>query len=137
MPMIEKSPKAKREAPARVFVRPGEVPVGALTWIDMEDKPHQLRRWRRGIGKALDRQPRAIRLAWTLEWLFVGGYAYASNGFLAREMGIGANKVQEALALLEANGAIVRAYAFVDGRVQRRLYPAALIADQDTPERWG
>ncbi len=48
--------------------------------------------------------------AWILDSLFNArtGYAHPSNTYLANETGIAVNKVQEALAELEAGGAIVR-----------------------------
>jgi hypothetical protein len=82
--------------------------------------------------KRIDREARLLKLAWRLEGLFgPGGYAFPTNGHLVAATGIPANKINDALQGLEEAGAIIRTRVKTpDGRFQRRLYPAAAIAEK-------
>jgi hypothetical protein len=117
----------------------GEIaaPPNVLSWRSAADRNRKLRAWRRTVSMAFGEQPRALRVAWALEQLFNTrtGYAYPSNTYLARETGIAVNRVQEALAVLEAGGAILRAVTVQPGRQRwRAIYPAAtLLADWGSP----
>jgi hypothetical protein len=118
----------------RRIVRADETPAEALTWKTQREKAEALRRWRLGVGIGFAEHPRCIRVAWVLEWFFaVGGYAYATDAFLSREMGLRLNRVQATLTKLVDGGAIVRVHAQVGARLQRRIYPARASADRIPP----
>jgi hypothetical protein len=127
---IKKKPAIQRPASGRVYLLPDEAPTGALLWATTRHKARQLRRWRRGIGATFSAKPSVLKVAWALEWLFNAdkGFAFPKNIFLARETGLAVNKIQEALAALEAAGGIIRVYVQDGNEDQRRIYPAAAIA---------
>lgn len=114
-----------RAVTARLFLilPPDQVPDNALTWRNPKQKADLLRAWRRAICTTFPESSRVIRMAWLLDELFhAKGYAFASDGHLARETGMAVNKVQDALLSLHKGGAIVRVH--VAGKLEeRRIYP--------------
>jgi len=139
-PMPAAAPKASERSPSRRrFIREGSRPAEALIWANNRTRPHALRKWRCAVSAAISDRPRCLRVAWTLEWLFgVNGYAYPTDSFLARELGIQIKHVQAALQHLEKVGAIIRASVFVNGRPERRIWPSSAIipptvGNTDTP----
>ena len=101
-------------------------PSGALTWGSAAERNKRLIPWRRAVSMTFAVQPRCLRVAWALDHLFnvKTGYAYPPNKHLADMTGLPINKVQEALATLESDGAIVRVTMVWHGRKQRVIYPA-------------
>ena len=75
-------------------------------------------------------QPRCLRVAWALDHLFNAktGYAYPLNKQLANMTGLPINKVQEALLILESDGAIVRrSIVRPNGQPQRVIFAATAL----------
>jgi hypothetical protein len=114
-------------------------PPGVLTWRSTAERNQLLDLWRLAVFTMFAEQPRALRLAWTLEHLFHGktGYAYASNSWLAKKTVLAENKLRDALATLEKAGAIVRGYVPHNGQKQRVIYPATGILPCPTVGRRG
>jgi Helix-turn-helix domain len=100
-------------------------PPGALTWQSAAERNRKLRAWRRAVSRGFG-EKRAIIVAWALADLFnaTTGFAYPGNERLAAETGLRVNKVQEALAMLEQGGAIIRVVATTRWR---HIFPAAAI----------
>jgi DNA-binding Lrp family transcriptional regulator len=72
-------------------------------------------------------RPRCLRVALgALDHAFNGkdNYAWATNADIANMTGLPITKVQDALATLEAEGAIIRYTVDNNGRKQRRIYPS-------------
>ena len=65
------------------------------------------------------------------------GFAYATDGYLSRKLGIPANKIQASLCELESGGAIIRASVFVRGEAQRRIWPSSEIIKRSPPVTGG
>ena len=102
-------------------------PYGALTWGSAAERNKRLMPWRRAVSMTFAERPRCLRVAWALDQLFNAktGYAYPPNKYLADVTGLPINKVQEALATLESDGAIVRVTIVrPNGQNQRIIYPA-------------
>jgi hypothetical protein len=82
-------------------------------------------------------QPRCLRVAWALDHLFNAktGFCNASNPYLTNVTGLPENKLQEALATLESDGAIVRVVTVAPGCQRwRAIYPAtALLPSLGSP----
>jgi hypothetical protein len=111
-------------------------PRGALTWDTPAQRNRVLRLWRRAVLIIFGEQPRCVRLAWVLADSFNAkkGYAFPTNGWLAEETSLKANKVQSALKDLEDGRAIVRGWVtHPSGQKQRVIYPARDII----PRHWG
>lgn len=123
----------------RKFIRAGSVPPMTLGWSSNRSRPLQVRRWRTAVSLAFSEHPRCLRVAWALEWLFGReGYAFATDGFLSKELSMNVKNVQAALQSLEKGGAIIRASMFIQGRPQRRIWPSAQLipptmGNMDTP----
>jgi hypothetical protein len=110
-------------------------PRGVLTWRSPSERNKLLDTWRLAVFAMFGEQSRCIRLAWVLANLFNArtGYAFASNGWLAKNTLIAENKLREALAALEAGGAILRVWIpRPNGEKQRVIYPATGILPRPT-----
>jgi hypothetical protein len=116
-------------------------PSGALTWGSAAERNKRLMPWRRAVSMTFAEQPRCLRVAWALDHLFNAktGFCNASNPYLANVIGLPVNKVQEALATLESDGAIVRVVTLAPGRQRwRAIYPAtALLPSLGSPSPRG
>ena len=112
----------------RRFIKEGRALDGALSWRGNRGRAKALRQWRTRVSKTFSARPRFLRVAWTLEWLFgKDGYAFPTDGFLANELGMDVDHVQEALKDLERGNAIIRASVFIDEKPQRRIWPSAAL----------
>jgi len=123
----------------RRFIKDGASPDEALRWFSPRQKTRSLRQWRQITGKLFAEHGRCLRIAWTLEWLFgQDGFAYPTDTFLSRELGIPIKKVQSGLLALEKGGVIIRMSVFVNGKVERRIWPSKAnipptVGNMDTP----
>jgi hypothetical protein len=79
-------------------------------------------------------QPRCLRILWVLDALFnvKTGYAHPSNEYLAAETNLAENKARGTLSILEAGGAIIRAWVVHEGRKRRVIYPSAALLPAPT-----
>jgi hypothetical protein len=105
-------------------------PSGALTWGSAAERNKRLMPWRRAVSMTFAEQPRCLRVAWALDHLFNAKtrYAYPRNKHLADMTGLPINKVQESLATLESDGAIVRlTIVQPNGQKQRVIYAATTL----------
>ena len=105
-------------------------PSDALTWASAGERNKKLMRWRRAVSMTFAEQPRCLRVAWALDHLFNAktGYAYPHNKQLANMTGLPINKVQEALLILESDGAIVRrSIVRPNGQPQRVIFAATAL----------
>lgn len=105
-------------------------PSGALTWGSAAERNKRLMPWRRAVSMTFAEQPRCLRVAWALDHLFNAktGFCNASNPYLSNVTGLPVNKLQEALATLECDGAIVRVVTRAPGRQNwRAIYPATVL----------
>lgn len=135
------SPVAMREdqdaapsASKRVFIRETDRPAAAMTWRTAGEKAKALQSWRIATGRTFPEAARVLRVAWALEWLFGReGFAYATDGYLEKELIIPIKKIQAALQDLERAGSIIRASVMVRGRAQRRIWPSSVIVDRIFP----
>jgi hypothetical protein len=122
----------------RKFIDENATPAGALVWRTVRQKSKLFDEWRVAVGKSFPKSARDLRLAWTLEWLFGEmGFAYATDGYLSRKLGIPANKIQASLCELESGGAIIRASVVVRGEAQRRIWPSSEIIKRSPPVTGG
>jgi hypothetical protein len=120
-------------------------PNGVLTWAkSSKQRNHVLQRWRHAVFSNFGQQARCLRVCWVLSDLFnvEKGYAFVSDPTLSELTSLPRNKTQATLTELERGGAIVRTRVFLDGRRQRRIYPAAAIlppkmGGADTPSKRG
>lgn len=86
----------------RRFISEDATPDSALTWRGNRARGKALRLWRGAVSKGFSARPRCLRVAWMLEWLFgKDGYAFPTDGFLAVELSMNPDHVQEALKDLE------------------------------------
>src|SRR5262249_12813432 len=102
-------------------------PYGALTWGSAAERNKRLMPWRRAVSMTFAEQPRCLRVAWALDQLSHAktGYASPPKKHLADVTGLPINKVQEALATLESDGAIMWVtIGRPNGQNQRVIYPA-------------
>jgi hypothetical protein len=135
--MIES--KVRRGVDRRTFVHASHTPENALTWRTKGQRSHVLWPWREAVNRKFAERPRCLRLAWILDFLFGDdGFAFATDAWFERKIGLPINKVQETLLALERGEAIIRASAIVDDKAQRRIWPSSLIipptvGDMDTP----
>jgi hypothetical protein len=85
-------------------------PPGVLAWHSAAERNKLLIPWRLAVSITFAEQPRCLRVAWVLHDLFNArtGFCNASNPYLAKLIGLPANKVQEALDKLDKDGAIRR-----------------------------
>ena len=128
-----RSPTTRR----RQFIGANETPSCAITWTTPYQKAQRLNRWRSAVSRGFPRSARMLVLAWNLEWLFKDGFAYVSDSYLSRKLGIPVNKIQDSLKALEDGGAIYRASVFVDGKAQRRIWPSKEIVRRMYPVTGG
>ncbi len=123
LPSLTESQKIRRQQ--RRFIKDGSTPQDALRWFALKQRDKALYKWRLANGKLFAEHGRCLRIAWTLEWLFgKNGYAHPTDAFLSQELGIPIKKIQSGLHALEKRGTIIRASVFVNGRVQRRIWPS-------------
>jgi hypothetical protein len=122
----------------RKFIDQNTTPQGALVWRTARQKAKLFDQWRVAVGKSFPSSARVLRVAWALEWLFgQEGFAYATDSYLSRKLGVAINKIQAALQDLEQGGAIVRASAFVQNKPQRRIWPSSQIIERSPPVTGG
>jgi hypothetical protein len=122
----------------RQFINEQETPANVIKWRTPREKAKRLASWRDEVGKTFPASGRNLRIAWSLECLFGhDGYAFPTDGYLSRKLGIPVNKIQSGLADLERAGAIVRASVFVRSRPQRRIWPSSKILKVITPTMGG
>jgi hypothetical protein len=118
--------------PIHAFVA---APRGALTWRSSAERNRMLKLWRGAVLATFGDSSRCVRLAWVLSDSFNAklGYAFATNGWLARETFIAENKVQATLAALEQGGAIMRTWVVrQNGQKQRAIYPSRTLIPTPT-----
>ena len=122
----------------RQFIDENATPLGALVWRTARQKAKLFDQWRVAIGKLFPSSARVLRVAWALEWLFgQEGFAYATDSYLSRKLGIPVNKIQAALQDLERAGGIIRASVFVQNKPQRRIWPSSQIVQRSPPSVGG
>lgn len=122
-------------------IQAGRTPAGALTWStgsNARSRTDVLIAWRRAVLSHFPRCTRAVGCAWLIGDLVAKeGYAWPTNGHLARETGLPVKAVEAALTSLERAGAIVRVLVSIDSdRWQRRIFLGRGIVEktgQDTP----
>jgi hypothetical protein len=126
-------------------------PKGALTWKSAKQRSARMFAWQVAVMAKFSTSHRVLRVAWLLHALCLKeGYAYPTDSYISKTLGIQLNHVQTALASLERESAIVRASCFVSGKPQRRIWPSAGIipptvggihtphrGSRDTPHRRG
>jgi hypothetical protein len=111
--------------PKRKF---GGKPEHALTWKTSAQRAARMYNWQCAVMTKFNINHRVLRIAWLLFSLFQKeGYAYATDSYISKKLGIQINHVQAALTALERAGAIARASWFVDGKPQRRIWPSTKI----------
>jgi hypothetical protein len=122
----EPQPKPNREF---LILPEGQVPDGALTWASAEQRKRALQSWRQAIFSYFGNSARAIRVAWVLAELFnvKSGFAFASDGYLAKATGLRRNKLADTLTALQQDRAIIRVHVEINGKMQRRIYPSAAL----------
>lgn len=120
--------EAKQRPDRRTFVHASHTPENAVTWRTKGQRSHVLWPWREAVSRKFAERPRCLRLAWLLDHLFGDyGFAFPTDAWVERKIGLPINKVQETLLALERGEAIIRASAIVDDRAQRRIWPNSLI----------
>ena len=113
---------------AFLVIRPDEWPTEALCWSSPREKGLVRRAWRKAVAAEFGTHARVLRLAWVLaELCSRSGFAFASDGWLARETGLRLEAVQRALSKLGEGGAILRAHVPNGRSFQRRIFLAAAI----------
>lgn len=123
----------------RRFIKDSVSPPNALRWFTSKQKTRLLRQWRSATSRKFAEHARCLRIAWALEWLFgKEGYAFPTDAFLSRELGMPINKVQAGLLALERKQSIIRMSVFVDGKAERRIWPSGadihpMVGNTDTP----
>ena len=103
-------------------------PEGAATWETPQQRRQVLHYWRRGVSKRHARRARALRVAWALADLFntTTGYAFPGDRRLSRETGLSMRETQRGLTDLDKAGDIIRVHCVVDGKFERRVFPAGV-----------
>ncbi|MCP2207730.1 hypothetical protein [Bradyrhizobium diazoefficiens] len=115
-------------------------PNEALTWNSARVRSKLMFAWQCAVVAKFKGSGQTLSVAWLLFSLCQKeGYAYATDAYIGRALGVQVNHVQAALSALEKAGAIVRASSFVHGKPQRRIWPAAKIippisGGMDTPD---
>jgi hypothetical protein len=115
------------------------IPKDALTWSTARQRAARMFGWQCAVTTNFASSARVVRIAWLLSLLCQKeGYAFPTDDYISKTLGIPLNKVQQALTELERAGAIVRASSFVDGKPQRRIWPSIKIippkaGGMDTP----
>ena len=94
--------------------------------------------WRCATVAKLKRKATLLSVAWR-SIACAGSYAYATDSYISKVLGIQLNHVQAALTTLEQDGAIIRASVFDNGKPERRIWPSTKIippkiGGMDTPE---
>jgi hypothetical protein len=137
--LATEQPATRHSLDRRTYVHASHTPPDALTWRTATQRNRVLWPWREAVNRKFAERPRCLRVAWLLDCLFgLDGYAFATDSWFERKIGLPINKVQEALLALEQGAAIIRASAIVYGKAQRRIWPNSLIipptvGDMDTP----
>jgi hypothetical protein len=133
---IQRAPRKSQ----RKFISPNATPPLALMWVSNNERKAALVSWMVATGKRFAESPRCLRVAWALHGL-VGrtGYAFATDAFLSRQLGIPPKKIQEALHQLDMGGAIIRCGVFTKtGRDERRIWlSSANIPAEEIPPTMG
>ena len=111
------------------ILHPDVRPSGALTWETAVQRRAVLRRWRRWVCQNFNSR-RVLRIAWALYDLFNSktGFSHAGDRYLATEVDLRVIDVQKGLTTLDRGKAIIRVHCFVDGKLQRRIFPAGIPA---------
>lgn len=122
--IVDATPDEPRRRSRRKFIPENAIPANAATWRSPKGRAKFFHPWRQAVGRKFSGSPRVLRVAWTLEWLFGKDcYAFATDSYLARQLGVLENNVQEALKDLEENGAIIRRSVLTnDKKAQRRIW---------------
>jgi hypothetical protein len=90
----------------RQFIDENATPLGALVWRTARQKAKLFDQWRVAIGKLFPSSARVLRVAWALEWLFgQEGFAYATDSYLSRKLGIPSIKFRPLFKILNGQGA--------------------------------
>ena len=113
----------------RCFVRDGELPEHALTWPSSKQRTAKICAWRTAVIGRYSESARPLRIAWTIEGLAVKkGYAYCSDSYLSKTLGIHTTGIQRGLTELERDGVIVRASVFTGAaEPERRIWLSSKI----------
>jgi hypothetical protein len=112
----------------RQFIGEHQTPEHALTWRTAPQRSKKMFAWRCATMARFSTSARMLRVAWLLDCMsWKKGYAFATDSYISKELGIQLNNVQAALTELEQAGAIVRASVFLDGIPQRRIWPSTKI----------
>ena len=126
----------------RRFIDERDIPTAAIHWRTPAEKAKRLDAWRTAVGRQFASSARVLRVAWTLEWMFgPNGFAFPTDAYLERKLGVPVLKIQAALQDLERAGAIIRASVFCRGKPQRRIWPSTditaailpTVGNTDTP----
>jgi hypothetical protein len=124
----------------RKFIPLNATPPLALKWVTNGERKDALVSWMVATGRKFAESPRCLRVAWALHGL-VGktGYAFATDAFLSKQLGIPPKKIQEALHQLDKGGAIIRCGVFTKtGRDERRIWLSSEnISEEETPPTMG
>jgi hypothetical protein len=103
-------------------------PNEALTWNTAPQRSRRMFAWRLAVMNRFDSSIRVVRVAWLLDSLCQKkGYAYATDSYVGKTLGMDLRSVQKALTELERAGAIARASLFVEGKPERRIWPSTKI----------
>lgn len=132
-PFSYPTPELQGQKTARAFlvIQPGQWPAEALRWRSGREKGALFRAWRKALVRDFGTHARVIRLAWELaELCWNRGYAYASDGWIARETGLSLEAVQRALKKLADGGAIVRVHVPNGRTFQRQVFLGASIVER-------
>lgn len=122
-PPVEQAPRSNRR-----FIDARDIPANAIRWRTPAEKAKRLDAWRMAVGRHFASSARVLRVAWTLEWMFgPEGFAFATDAYLERKLGIPVIKIQAALQELEKAGAVIRASVFIRDKAQRRVWPSTEI----------
>ncbi|MDE3179293.1 MAG: hypothetical protein KGM47_06490 [Acidobacteriota bacterium] len=129
----------------RKFIPLNATPPLALKWVTSRERKDVLVSWMIATGKKFAEYPRCLRVAWALQGLVgTNGYAFPTDAYLSKQLGIPAKKIQEALHQLDKGGAIIRCGVFTKtGRDERRIWLSSenippeeippTMGDMDTP----
>ena len=103
-------------------------PADALTWKTSKQRSKRMFAWRVAVMTQFGTSARLLKIAWLLDCLcWKEGYAYATDSYISKTLGLDLRNVQRALIKLEEAGAVIRASSFVDGKAQRRIWPSTKI----------
>jgi hypothetical protein len=101
-------------------------PATALYWRTRSERAKALDGWRNEIGNRFPDKARVLRVAWSLESMFGSAkrYARVTDRYLSRKLNLPIKVVETCIRKLERAGLIVRTFDNIDGKTQRRIWPA-------------